>query len=437
MKLAVHILGKPVAMLESLGDFRSVLTYDPTAEAVDFVSLTMPVRTESWVWDDSLHPVFRMNLPEGYLLHVLEEQFGPHIGASPMALLSVVGRNMIGRVQVAPPGSDLSEPVSPLDVGELLQGDNSEEAFSALVRKYATSGVSGVVPKFLDAEKIPRLSKYNKATLFSRSHIIKGSSKNLPYVALNEHLGMQVAGKVVPTARTEISRDGRALVVHRFDVDEKGRPARALEDFCALLGMRPAAKYETTWERIGKAVRDHVPGPRQRETFRQLAATLLLTHALRNADCHSKNLALLYTSREDVRLAPVYDMLTTCIYADCKDSPPGISFMGKKTWKPGKSLGKFLASDFGIPPREQAVLIEQISDAVSDTAPKVREAMDEHPGFRQLGKRLLQAWSEGVQSLRDKRAFAMPGWTPGRAFEGFSDPPRLKATKRVIGRRSA
>jgi hypothetical protein len=30
---------------------------------------------------------------------------------------------------------------------------------------------------------------------------------------------------------------------------------------------------------------------------------------LRNADCHSKNIALLYTSRENVRLAPVYDML--------------------------------------------------------------------------------------------------------------------------------
>ncbi|MCX6969950.1 MAG: hypothetical protein NTV93_07320 [Verrucomicrobia bacterium] len=37
-----------------------------------------------------------MNLPEGYLLQVLEEQFGPHIGASLMALLSVVGRNMVG-----------------------------------------------------------------------------------------------------------------------------------------------------------------------------------------------------------------------------------------------------------------------------------------------------------------------------------------------------
>jgi len=32
-----------------------------------------------------------------------------------------------------------------------------------------------------------------------------------------------------------------------------------MEDFCALLGMRPANKYETKWERIVRAVRDHVP----------------------------------------------------------------------------------------------------------------------------------------------------------------------------------
>ena len=243
-----------------------------------------------------------------------------------------------------------------------------------------------------------------------------------------------MAGKVVPTATTEVSLDGKALVVHRFDVDADGQPACGLEDFCALLGMRPAAKYETTWERIAKAVRDHVPGPSQRDTFQRLAATVLLTYALRNADCHSKNVALLYTSREDVRLTPVFDMLTTCVYADCRDSPPGISFMGKKTWHPGKNLERFIAAQFGIAPREQAAIVERISDAVSDTAPLVREAMKEHPGFRDLGKRMLNTWAEGVSGLRDKRAYAMGDWTPGDAFTGFSDPPKLKAPKRVIGR---
>ncbi len=411
MKQAVYVLGKRVAMLESVGDFKSVLTYEADARPEDFVSLTMPVRTESWVWDDSLHPIFRMNLPEGYLLHVLEEQFGPHIGASPIALLSVVGRNMVGRLQVAAPGADLAESITPLDVADLLKGDNSEAAFSALVRQYATSGVSGVVPKFLDAQKA-RFSHYNKATLFTRKHIIKGSSKNLPYVALNEFLGMQVAAKVIPAARTEVSQDGHALVVHRFDVDEEGQPKYGLEDFCAVLGMRPQAKYDTTWERIGKAVRDHVPGPRQHETFRQLAAIILLTYALRNADCHAKNIALLYTSRADVHLAPVYDMLTTCVY---DESPPAISFMGKKTWLPGKNLEKFLSSNFGIPPREQSALVEQISDAISHTTPLVREAMDQNPDFREIGKRLLKAWFEGVSSLRNKHTYALGDWNPGTA----------------------
>jgi serine/threonine-protein kinase HipA len=46
-----------------------------------------------------------------------------------------------------------------------------------------------------------------------------------------------------------------------------------MEDFCALLGLRPAAKYDTTWERIARAVRDHVPGANRLATFRQLATT--------------------------------------------------------------------------------------------------------------------------------------------------------------------
>ena len=112
----------------------------------------MPVRTESYVWDDPLPPVLQMNLPEGYLLQVLQEQFGPHIGASRMALSSVIGRNMVGRVQVAAPGAVLDEPATPIEVAQLLRGDNSEAAFAELVRQHATSGVSGVVPKFLNTQ---------------------------------------------------------------------------------------------------------------------------------------------------------------------------------------------------------------------------------------------------------------------------------------------
>ncbi|MFN3436740.1 MAG: type II toxin-antitoxin system HipA family toxin [Acidovorax sp.] len=459
MQLSVYVLGREVATLEQSGDFKSVLTYHPHVAADDLVSLTMPVRLESYVWDDQLPPVLQMNLPEGYLLQVLQEQFGPHIGASPIALLSVIGRNMVGRLQVAAPGAQLHEPAQPIEVAALLKGDNSEAAFAALVRQHATSGVSGVVPKFLDAQTEsnplraqpspptvqaepvealhplpPALAPHPKASLTTRRHIIKGSSAQLPFVALNEHLCMQVARRVMPAATTEVSDDGQALVVHRFDVDEHGQPLWGMEDFCSLLGLRPAAKYDTTWERIAKAVRDHVPGAQRLTTYRQLATTLLLTYALRNADCHAKNLALLYTSRANAHLSPAYDMLTTSVYAGFQHNPPAIDFMGKRTWAPGKNLQKFIAATFGIQPKEQQHMVQAISDAVADVAPQVRQAMAQHPGFEDIGKRMLMAWAEGVQGLRDARVYAVGDWKAGEAFEGFSALPKLVAPQEKIGR---
>jgi serine/threonine-protein kinase HipA len=443
VKLSVYVLGREVAVLESVGDFKNVLTYLPNTATDDFVSLTMPVRTESYVWDDQLPPVLQMNLPEGYLLQVLQEQFGPHIGADPIALLSVIGRNMVGRVQVAAAGAALDEPAKPMEVAELLAGDNSEEAFAELVRQHATSGVSGVLPKFLDIEaetvtdtasSAKEFGPHPKATLLTRRHIIKGSSGRLPFAALNEHLCMQVLAKVLPTARTEVSRDGNALVVYRFDVDREGQPLWGMEDFCALLGLRPAAKYETTWERIARAVRDHVPGGRQYETFRHLTAILLLTYALRNADCHAKNIAMLYTSRADAHLSPAYDFLTTSVYAGYQLNPPGIGFLGKKTWTPGMNLMKFVTGTFGVSAREQSIILESISDSIAETVPLVREKMAEHPGFRDIGKRMLLAWQEGTTGLRDRRVYAAGDWPANRVFEGISDPPKLEAPRSVVGR---
>ena len=425
--LSVYLLGREVATLEPSGDFKSVLSYHPHVAVDDFVSLTMPVRTESYVWDDQLPPVLQMNLPEGYLLQVLQEQFGPHIGASPVALLSVIGRNMVGRLQVATPGAELNLPPQAIEVAALLKGDNSEVAFAELVRVHAASGVSGVVPKFLDAQAqhIKPLAPHPKASLVTHRHIIKGSSAKLPFVALNEHLCMQVARRVMPTAQTQVSDDGQALVVHRFDVDENGQPHWGMEDFCSLLGLRPAAKYNTTWERIAKAVRDHVPGPQRLTTFRQLSTTLLLTYALRNADCHAKNLALLYTNRADVHLSPTFDMLTTSVYDGFVHNPPGIEFMGKKTWRPGKHLQKFIAVTFGIPLKEQQHMVQAISDAVADVGREVRHAMSAHPGFEDIGQRMLLAWSEGIQGLRDERVYAVGDWVAGDAFVGLTPSTKM------------
>ena len=281
-----------------------------------------------------------------------------------------------------------------------------------------------MVPKFLDENEegrhIGTLALHKKASLTTHRHIIKGSSKQLPFVALNEHLCMQVAARVLPTARTTVSDDGQVLVVDRFDVDQDGQPCYGMEDFCCLLGLRPAAKYDTTWERIAKAVRDHVPQENRRDTFCRMATMLLLTYAIRNADCHAKNVALRYTSRSDASLSPAYDMLTTVVYPGYENNPPGIAFMGKKTWTPGRNLKNFILTTFGIQLSDQDRIVEAISDAVSDVGKQVRQAMVRHTAFNDLGKRMLMSWAEGIHGLRDQRVYAIGPWNSGDAFTGFS-----------------
>ena len=161
---------------------------------------------------------------------------------------------------------------------------------------------------------------------------------------------------------------------------------------------------------------------------------LLMTFALRNADCHAKNIALIYTSRHDASLAPVYDFFTTSVYAGYQHNPPGISVMGKKTWLPGKTLARFVTANFGIPEKEQREMVEHISDSVADIAPAVREKMDSLAGFRDTGKRMLAAWNEGINHLRDNRMYGLSAWKSNPAFEGISDSPKLESPRTVIGK---
>ena len=108
--------------------------------------------------------------------------------------------------------------------------------------------------------------------------------------------------------------------------------------------------------------------------------------------------------------------------------------MGKKTWLPGKTLEKFIATTFNISVREQKEIVERISDAIADTAPTVRELINDLADFKDTGKRMLAAWSEGVHLLREPRMYAMSPWKSSEAFVGISDPPKLESPRMVVGR---
>jgi hypothetical protein len=109
--------------------------------------------------------------------------------------------------------------------------------------------------------------------------------------------------------------------------------------------------------------------------------------------------------------------------------PPESVSWGRKTWLPGKTLGTFISSTFGISQREQKEALGRISDAVAENAPAVREVMKYLAGFKNTGKRMLAAWSEEVSFLRDSRTYSLSPWKSAAAFEGIFDPPKLKKRK--------
>jgi len=401
-RLEVFVAGYPVATLASDDGFAHHLTYRPEASPEDFVSLVMPVRPETWSWP-TLHPFFQMNLPEGFLLATLKTQLGPHLGGRPLDLLAVVGRNSIGRVQVAAAGAH-EESGATIDLERLLHGVDSPRVFMELLSTYAASGVSGVVPKFLSPED---QALFRKGTLKTQRHIIKGSSEKLPFLALNEHLGMQVAARSgAAAARTQVSDDGQVLVVERFDVNEAGLRL-GFEDCCSLLGLAPEDKYNSTWERVARLVTDFVPDKGLAASREQLALTLLLTYALGNADCHTKNLAVLYSHENDVRLAPVYDMLTIIAYDSYAQNPPGMFVGGRKIWRPGKALTVYL-QHLGFEPPHQRQLFERVLEAVSETFPELLHHIHHTPGFSPVGTRMVSEWTKGLARLSDRTSVVVP-----------------------------
>jgi serine/threonine-protein kinase HipA len=104
MKLDVQVSGKTIAKLYSERD-EYVPKYLPDTDPSDFVSLTMPVCDAPWLWPRDLHPFFRQNLPEGYLLNSIREEFGPLLDGTDLSPLAVVGSSGIGRATVTPEDS--------------------------------------------------------------------------------------------------------------------------------------------------------------------------------------------------------------------------------------------------------------------------------------------------------------------------------------------
>ncbi len=438
MKLDVQVRGTTVAKLFRERD-EYVLKYHADAKAADFVSLTMPVREEPWRWPRDLHPFFRQNLPEGFLLNVIREEFGRLLDGTDLSLLAVVGGMGIGRVTVTPEGTPPGTTLKPLQIEALLSAENTAERFAALVRQYARAAISGAVPKFIapaatDGEGSAPASR---STLRTSRHIIKGSDDNTPYLGFNEFYAMRVLErlKVAPVAGTRMSNDGRVLIVDRFDVDEQGTPIYGVEDACSLLGLPPHEKYATTMEKVVRATRAYLPAAQVRVQLENIGWYILTSFVVRNADAHSKNFALYYTQLSDVAFAPAYDIVTTQAYPRYADNPPGLSIEGRKTWAPGKSLEQFFKAKLGIAPSAYRVMVERLCESAVTVGKEVIEAAKNEPRWHGIAKQMLHAWNDGMSSLRSPRTgVEFRGLTQAIEAARFSEAEPAQTRREVVGR---
>ena len=298
----------------------------------------------------SLPPFILSLLPEGWLGKVLKSP-------DERSMLRT-GKRYMSNIVIAQIPEDIASLPSDVLVSELsvhtvdgvftgtYEGpgrDNIAHDFEqSLARLYAEvdtprlSGVQIKAPMFLDKK-----GKLQPSSSKPFTHILKPAGTS-GYQALPaiEFLALSLgrhAGFTVPEIALVSMPDGMspALIVERFDIRTSPDDTRllALEDFCSLLDLPPEAKYDGTIERIMRALRPLSTVPEK--DLLTILRRALFAWLIADGDMHLKNMALLKiaepggTSFDSVRIAPLYDAVTTRVFPQLENDHMALKLAGK------------------------------------------------------------------------------------------------------------
>jgi serine/threonine-protein kinase HipA len=392
---------KRAGVLDRFGRRGSIFAYDARAEAERAVSLTMPVRLASWDSQSGLAPIFEMNLPEGALRERLTRRFAKATGSfDDLDLLSVVGRTQIGRMRFSGLDEDLTEDVPFQSIDEILRARRGGKLFDYLLDAFAAhSGLSGIQPKVLIRADGPNRPDKNSgresSAVRSATHIVKlWNPEEYPELAANEFFCLEVArraGLTVP--HYELSDDGGALVVERFDLEDGDY--LGFEDFCVLNGFGTSDKYRGGYEtRLFKRL-ENFAGPNEfARSGRHLFRLFVLNCAVRNGDAHLKNFGILYRNvLGDAVLAPVFDVVTTTAYEP--SDLMALTLEGSTNWPNAAKLKHLGQSRLQLSAKEVEADFQNTADALAETLRGLKVYFKESE-FPEVGKRMAVAWEEGV-----------------------------------------
>ena len=328
--LEVWLLGQSVGQLIQ-ADGRLSFSYSPRwlqSPSAQPLSRSLPLRPESFD-DKATRPFFAGLLPEGdkRKLVAMALQVSPQ---NDYALLNGIGGECAGAVTLLEPGQQPTglpseQYVRWLDDGELIT------ILDELPRRPMLAGKDGLRLSLAGAQdKLPvvfvnghiGLPKQNTPS----SHILKPAISAVEGSVYNEGFCMALAMRLkLSVASTSIRRvaDRVYLLVERYD--RLRQPDGSLqrlhqEDFCQALGVAPEYKYQNEggpdltqcFDLIRKATRPSAP------QVLRLLDYVIFNALIGNHDAHAKNFSLIYTRRGTV-LAPLYDTLSTAVYANLTD----------------------------------------------------------------------------------------------------------------------
>jgi serine/threonine-protein kinase HipA len=378
-KLDVYLHGTLAGTLERLSQARLRFTYNGAwvDDEQPPLSLSLPVRAEPY-GDDECAPFFEGLLPEGDFLQAIARTLHVSAGNS-FQLLTELGGECAGAISVAPsggpkPGSDPRGPrwLTDAELGALL-ADLPRRPLIATIDQEADGG--GFRLSLAGAQnKLGVLSEGERVGLSygtpPTTGILKAPIPRVNESVANEAFCMNLARQVgldVAAARPRIAEGQEYLLVHRFDRDPEVPDGRVhQEDFCQALGLVPAVKHESeggpTVADCAGLIRRHCSVPARDITA--FLNALLFNFAIANHDGHSKNYSLLLDGLGSIRLAPLYDLISTAVYTGT-DRKLAMHYGGESRprYLRGRHLDR-LAADLGVKPvlvrRRVAALRERV-----------------------------------------------------------------------------
>ena len=374
----------PAGRVEREGDF--LFQFDPRASVSSAPSLAMPFRAAPYR-HPSLHPVFQMNLPEGFVLEQVRNRLAKTTGMDPLLLLTVLGsQSPIGRLRFTLDGAAADAAVPPGEsLAALLAGRGSRELFARLVDTYVLrSGLSGVQPKVLVPERPaePMAAEF-KAAVATPELIVKSGLGEFPGLAVNEFVCMTIVRNAgVPVPEFHLSDDGELLVMRRFDRPPDGA-VLGFEDMLVLAGRDAVRKYEGSYEQVLKLLRfycapHHLPAARE-----QLFDMVALSCILGNGDAHMKNFGVLYDSiLGAVRMAPAYDIVCTRLYI--RDDTLALDLAGHRSFFAARQGLLDFGARCDLPKARIAARVVALADVALETLDALGPTVERLPGLHDV-----------------------------------------------------